>query len=71
MTTPADRRRAIKYARDLLRELADPKKTPNLPKELRKRIALILKNFPAEFEMEKTARLASDVFGPLYDPSKD
>lgn len=56
MTLPDERYRAIKYSRDFLRDLLDPKKTPKVPRAVRQRALACLRHFPHEYEMEDVAK---------------
>ena len=62
MTLPDERFRAVKAARQFLRDLLDPKKTPKIPRSVRLRALYILKHFPWESEMEEVARKVPDIF---------
>jgi hypothetical protein len=55
MTLPDERYRSIEWARDFLRDLLDPSKTPKVPKNVRQRAYSVLKHFPANYEMENIA----------------
>lgn len=61
MTMPDERYRAIKYAREFLRSLLDPKKTPRIPKSVRKEAGRVLRHFPGEFDMERIAEKAPEI----------
>lgn len=63
MTLPNERRNAINYTREFLRDLLDPKKTPKVPKEVRQRAASCLRHFPHEYEMDRAKELAPKLFG--------
>jgi hypothetical protein len=63
MTLPDERSRAVKYARQFLVELLDPKATPRVPSEIRKRAHRVLRHFPHDLEIEMAAEQAPDVFG--------
>lgn len=49
MTLPEERRKAIIMTREFLRELLDPKKTPRVPKAIRKRAYWCLKHYPDNY----------------------
>ncbi len=53
MTLPDERYRAIVKARDFLRDLMDPKKTPRIPKAIRHRAYWCLRHFPCELHLEE------------------
>lgn len=65
MTLPNERSRSVKYAREFLYDLLDPKKTPRIPKEIRKRAHQILRHFPADYEINYAADGAPSYFGVL------
>lgn len=62
MTLPDERFRAVRYAQDFLRDLLDPKATPRIPKEIRRRARSVLKHFPSQYEMERVAVKSPEVF---------
>jgi hypothetical protein len=66
MTLPDERLRSVRYAREFLRDLLDPKKTPRVSKEIRQRAYRVLKHFPGECDMQQASKKAPKVFGP-YD----
>lgn len=61
MTMPDERYRAIRFAREFLRDLLDSKKTPRVPKEVRQQASRVLRHFPGEFDMERAAEKAPDI----------
>ena len=63
MTMPNERRNAVNYTRQFLVDLMDPKKTPRVPKEIRKRAYSCLKHYPGEYYMEEAAEQAPNIFG--------
>ena len=62
MTLPDERFRAVKYAREFLRDLLDPKKTPRVPRAIRLRALSVLRHYPWETDMEQVAKKMPDVF---------
>lgn len=62
MTLPNERYRAVIQARQFLLDLLDPKKTPRVPKEIRKRAYCNLKHYPAKYEMDMVAEEMQGVF---------
>jgi len=62
MTLPDERYRSIRYARDFLRALLDPKQTPRVPRDIRLRALRVLRHFPHDYEMEKAAENTPSVF---------
>ena len=63
MTMPNERRWAVNNTRQFLVDLMDPKKTPRVPKEIRKEAYRCLKHYPGDYYMEQAAVLAPQVFG--------
>ena len=63
MTLPNERRNSINRARDFLRDLLDPKKTPRVPRSIRQEARSVLKHFPGEYHMEKAKEIAPELFG--------
>ena len=63
MTMPNERRWAIKNTEIFLRDLMDPKKTPRVPKSIRKEAYRCLKHYPGEYYMDKAAIEAPKIFG--------
>lgn len=62
MTLPNERYRAVEAAREFLRSLLDPKKTPRISKELRRKAYYVLKHFPANYEMDSVADQMPEIF---------
>ena len=62
MTLPNERTRSIRNTRNFLRDLLDPKKTPKVPKAVRKEAYWCLRHFPSDFEMDYAADGAPNVF---------
>lgn len=61
-TLPDERYRAVKYAREFMRDLLDPKKTPKVPLDVRRRARSVLRHFPGDFDMDQAAKKAKDIF---------
>jgi hypothetical protein len=59
---PDERFRAVRYAREFLYDLLDPKKTPKVPKEIRQRALRVLRHYPMESDMERAADGDLDIF---------
>jgi hypothetical protein len=62
VTLPNERTRAVHNAREFLRSLLDPKKTPKVPKSIRREAYYVLKHFPSDFDMEYACDGAPSVF---------
>ena len=67
MTLPDERYRSIMQARRLLEELCDPKLTPRIAAGIRDRARGALRHFPSTYDMQRTARMAPDVFQEQMD----
>lgn len=63
MTTSRERKNAINYAREFLRDLLDPKKTPRVPMAIRKEARWKLKHYPSEFDVELIAKKCKHLLG--------
>jgi hypothetical protein len=71
MTLPDERYRAIMYAQSLCEDLLDPKKTPRVPKAIRKRALGVLRHFPEDYYLSMLAEARPDIIerrGEPYDP---
>lgn len=58
-----ERHNAVNRAREFLYELMDPKKTPRIPKYIRNEARACLKHYPSEYDMERAAEQAPEIFG--------
>ncbi len=65
MTIPVERTRSIGKARDFLRSLLDPKKTPKVPKWVRREAYWALRHFPSDYDIERAKTQYEEVFGDL------
>ena len=78
MTLPDERYRAILYARKFCQDLLDSKKTPRVPKDVRRRALSVLRHFPEDYYLSMLAEARPDIlerkgepFDPLYKMVKD
>ena len=62
MTLPDERYRSIMQAKRLLQELCDPQRTPRLAAGIRDRARGALRHYPSEYDMQRAAEAAPDVF---------
>ena len=67
MTMPCEKKRSLIYAREFLRDLMDPRKTPRVPREIRKEAYYRLKHYPADYEIEKLAKKCPEILGDEND----
>jgi hypothetical protein len=59
------------YAKSLCEDLLDPRKTPRVPKDIRRRALGVLRHFPDEYYLSMLAEARPDVIerrGDPYDP---
>jgi hypothetical protein len=63
MTMPIERTWAIKNTKQFLVDLMDPKKTPRVPKAIRKEAYRCLRHYPGNYYMDRAQELAPEVFG--------
>jgi hypothetical protein len=52
MTLPFERTAAVLNTREFLLSLLDPKQTPKIPKEIRKKAVQLLRHYPHEFDLK-------------------
>ena len=62
MTCPDERTRALIYARDFLLELLDPRKTPRVPRAIRREAINRLRHYPSKWEVEQIAAGRGEIF---------
>jgi hypothetical protein len=53
VTLPDEEERSLVYAHDFLLELLDPKKTPRVPRDIRRRAGLVLRHFPSRHRVKE------------------
>ena len=69
MTLPDERYRSVMWAKKFLESLAyDRKNYPRVPKKVRGEAHSILRHFPSEYDMSKTAQTSPDVFAERMEP---
>jgi hypothetical protein len=62
MTLPDERYRAVKWARNFMFDLCDPKKTPGVPRAVRDQARSILRHYPNDWDMSRASDACPDVF---------
>ena len=67
MTLPDERYRAVKNAQQFLARLAGGE-YPRVPKAVRDEARSILRHYPLDWDMQRTARMAPDVFQERMEP---
>ena len=68
MTLPDERYRAVRWAREFMYELVDPKKTPGVPKSIRDQARSVLRHYPSDWDMTRASAAAPDVFQEQMEP---
>lgn len=68
MTIPSERTRAVLNTEQFLVDLLDPKKTPRVPKDIRRRAGSLLRHYPSQYDMEVAVREGSSRFGDEHSP---
>jgi hypothetical protein len=68
MTLPDERYRAVKMAEQLLKDLCDSSVTPRVPKIIRQRASGCLRHYPSNWDMQRAAANAPDVFQERMEP---
>ena len=73
MTMNYERRSAVNRTRDFLYELMDPMRKPRVPKEMRDKASACLKHYPSEYDLERAAEQAPEIFGDwsYYEEKKN
>ena len=61
MTLPCERYLAIKRTENFLKDLMDPKKTPRVPKEIRKQAYYCLRHYPRRYDIDLLATKCPEV----------
>ncbi len=61
MTLPDERYRSIKWTKQFLHDLLDPKKTPRIPKEIRQQAYSCLRHFPDDYHLDLMATRCPNV----------
>jgi hypothetical protein len=72
MTLPYERYNAIKYTEDFLLSLCDPKKTPRVPGNIRRRARSLLRHYPGGYNLDLIATKCPEVLetpAPIDDLS--
>ena len=62
MTLPDERYRSVVQTRRFLLDLCNSEHTPRVPKLVRETARSMLRHYPSEWDMQRTARMAPDVF---------
>jgi hypothetical protein len=68
MTLPDERYRAVMQTRRFLFDLCNPEHTPRVPKLIRDAARSMLRHYPDEYDMKKTAQTSPDIFQERMEP---
>jgi hypothetical protein len=68
MTLPDERYRAVVATRRFLLDLCNHEHTPRVPKLIRETARSMLRHYPSDWDMQRTARMAPDVFAEQMEP---
>ena len=63
MTLPLERTRSIRYTREFLYLLLDPKQTPRVPRPIRRMALDCLRHYPNYADLQVSARRTPEVWG--------
>lgn len=66
MTLPIERKHAVKNTEMFLKSLCDSKQTPRVPLYIRDRARALLKHYPMDYDMERAAESAPEIFGDKW-----
>jgi hypothetical protein len=67
MTLPDERYRAVVQTRRFLLDLCNSQHTPRIPKLIRETARNMLRHYPTDWDMQRTALQAPDVFQERMD----
>ena len=62
MTLPDERYRSVVATRRFLLDLCNSEHTPRVPKLVRETARAMLRHYPSDWDMQRTARMAPDLF---------
>jgi hypothetical protein len=72
MTLPYERYNAIKRTEEFLKDLMDPKKTPRVPKKIRRQAYYCLRHYPGGYNLDMMATKCPEIIetpNPIDDLS--
>jgi len=61
MTLPYERYNAIKRTEEFLKDLMDPKKTPRVPKKIRRQAYYCLRHYPGGYNLDMMATKCPEI----------
>jgi hypothetical protein len=67
MTMPAERTRALRFAKELLESLLSSEEWPGIPEELRRQARVTLRHFPAASDLRLLHLALPQFWGPLEE----
>jgi len=62
MTLPTERFRAMIRTRNFLQDLLDPKKTPRVPRDIRRQAYWCLRHYPWDLYLDRVAEKVPEYF---------
>lgn len=62
MTLPDERYRALRCGKQFLQDLLDPKKTPRVPKDIRRQAYWVLRHYPDDYHLALIAERLPEWF---------
>jgi hypothetical protein len=68
MTLPDERYRAVVQTRRFLLDLCNTQHTPRVPKLIRETARSLLRHYPTDWDLQRTALQAPDVFQERMEP---
>lgn len=68
MTLPDERYRAVLWAGRFLQSLSFSSETPRVPLKIRQEARSILRHFPSEWDMDRAADKAPEIFQEKMEP---
>ncbi len=68
MTLPDERYRAVIAAKNFLQDLLDAKKTPRVPRDIRRQAYSILRHYPSNWDLDRVSERSPEVFQAQIEP---
>lgn len=68
MTLPDERYRAVVWAGRFLQSLSYSRETPRVPLKIRQEARSILRHFPSEWDLQRTADVVPEIFQEHMEP---
>lgn len=68
VTLPHERMRSLRSAEQLLCDLMDPKATPRVPREIRRRARAVLRHWPMGSQLDMLSERIPELYNTVEDP---